>query len=197
MAGTEGLGLSPYPAVALPERSISDHFPLILPIPCDVPKESFRTRKLQANLITDEEWTDYQENLGQVLCEVSEYLSKMQEENNVDNYYMKIDSLLRGTLTEHFVAQKEPKERGPLQVFLKRHSAHPEIGELRYAIITNDDEWMERLVNRIEADGWREFQATLSRSNISALYSYLARAEGRGEWDLCLLSPPRSCTRMR
>ena len=47
MFGHEHLGLTPYPAIVLPEFGVRDHFPLILPIPCDVPQESFTSRKLE------------------------------------------------------------------------------------------------------------------------------------------------------
>ena len=94
---------------------------------------------------------------------------------------MKLDSLLRGVFTGHFAIQREPMRKSPMDLFMRRHSGHPLVKDLRHALLTEDDAWMETIENKIQVCGWRAFLASMSRSNARALYSCLAKAEGRGK----------------
>ena len=127
--------LAPYPAVALPELSIRDHYSLILPIPFDVVTESFETRRLKTNTLTDEDWEGYDVQLRELLGNAEHFLKRTEREKDLDGFHAKLGSILRGVRSTHFVTQKEPIREGPIDLFIRQHSGHHLIPDLRHAMI--------------------------------------------------------------
>ena len=74
--GGDQMGLAPYLAITMPELSISDHYPFLLPIPCDVPQEAFRSRQLKIEGRSEEEWGEHGEQLRPLLQTADPSLAK-------------------------------------------------------------------------------------------------------------------------
>ena len=56
-----------YPASVLPTESISDHYPVVLPIPCDIEHATKKTIRLQLKTLTDEDWSERNNILSETL----------------------------------------------------------------------------------------------------------------------------------
>ena len=70
--------------------AISDHFPLILPIPNDVDTEVSITRKVKLGSVATEEWDARDAHIGQFLVEERGYLNEMTMRYNINDCYNKI-----------------------------------------------------------------------------------------------------------
>ena len=109
---------------------------------------------------------------------------QLSETNNVDHFYNKVESSLKKTLSQYYSTLKRKKDISPLKLFLESHSAHPQINELKAALKNKNKLDIDKLLNKIGADGWKEFLSKTTRSNTSAFFTYLAKADGRKTWGI-------------
>ena len=171
-----------YPATVLPQCAISDHYPIALPIPCDG-EESFKTsRRLKLDSLTEMEWEERNETVEEALRSNQETLSNAIRNKNVDHFYNKLEAIIRTAFRGDEITHKPKNQLSPIQQFLRRHSKHPLIGELKKSLDRGDEYYTERLLNQIGADGWKSFLGTVARSNTRSFYAYLAHADGRRTW---------------
>ena len=176
------LGSSYYPAHVAPEMAVADHYPLVIPIPCDVQQEHFHTRKLDIGALSDEDWEACDTETASLLIQHGEFLREAWESDNLDRYCVKIEQILRETFEKEWRTVKEVQHVDPIKRFLKLYSEHRLLNELKLAISSGETGKMELLMDKITADGWHDFLKTVSRSNTKAMYAYLAKAEGRKQW---------------
>ena len=65
--------------MATPELSISDHYPLLLPIPCEVQHEAFTMRQLKVEDLEDEEWEDYDSQTRELMASAEVHLQEQRK----------------------------------------------------------------------------------------------------------------------
>ena len=173
-----------YPAVVLSHLAISDHYPIILPIPCDTDESTVTTKRLKVSALTEEEWAERNEALRQALADIQEEIGRLAAQKNVDHYYNKIESVLNRVLENDRVKQKPIKGLDPTKRFLRRNEQHPLAADFRKAMERDDRLEAEKLMDKISEDGWRKYLGTVRRSNTRSFYAYLARSDGRRRWGL-------------
>ena len=72
------VGSAHFPAAVVPDMAIGDHYPLLLPAPCEMGEEHFRTRRLKIGDLTEEDWAIRDTNLGRLLDDGEDMLGKAE-----------------------------------------------------------------------------------------------------------------------
>ena len=171
-----------YPAFVCEGAAFSDHYPMVLPIPCDIDHKVRETKRYKLGALTEEEWEQRDQLLVQKLERIAESLAIATRQKNVENFYNMVERALSETLADDKVTIKPRSAQHPMQQFLKKHETHPDAKDLGKAVAQKDTKTIEKLLDKIGVDGWRQFLATVKRSNTRAFYAYLANADGRKSW---------------
>ena len=119
-----------YPAAVLPESAISDHYPILLSIPAEIDPSVPPDRKYALDDLTDEQWMEHDEKLGELIAEDGCGLKNHYEANNVHHYCMRMESLLTIVLRNRLHPVKPREPGNPLGSFLHSHNKHPDIPQL-------------------------------------------------------------------
>ena len=105
------------------------------------------------------------------------------EPEDMGRYYFRLAAII-GQVSGRYMQRKGRRGKmSPPETFLTRHVGYPDMDGLLAALENNLPHVVERLTNRISADGWRAFLATVGRSNARALYEYLAQDTGASNWE--------------
>ena len=171
-----------FPAVVLSNEAISDHFPILLSIPSEVNPGVPAERRYFLDDLTEEQWAERTEILGELLARDIERLDSLYRANNVHHYQALLEKICVRTLADDYQQVLTPERRDPLTSFLRHHTGHKDLPALITALEERDEETTDALLNRICSDGWCAYLRTVTRSNTQSFFAYLAKAEGRKRW---------------
>ena len=169
-----------YPADVLLCTHMSDHHPIILPIPCDEVDHPARSSlKIRVSGLSEAEWEARDATLKSSLETAWPEETLTHPVVNINRLHRSIMTALDRTFYRERTQSRPPIPEDPLLVYLRRHAHHPEMDSLLEALEQRNMGEADRLMRRISADGWREFLKSVHRSDTRAFFAYLARAEGR------------------
>ena len=169
-----------YPADVLMCTHMSDHLPIILPLPCDEEERpSANSKKIRVAGLSDETWGERNDELAVNLGVAWPPEALERPVVNVGRLHRTIEAALDRTFFRERSTPGPPVKEDPLSVFLRRHARHPELDSLLGALEARDMTEADRLMRRMSADGWREYLKSVHRNDTRAFFAYLARAEGR------------------
>ena len=171
-----------FPAVVLPDHSISDHYPILLSIPAEIDPSIPPDRRYALDDLSDEQWMERNEELSRLIEAERPGLRDSYSANNVHHYSQKIESLLTEVLKSDLQPTRPSESEDPIRSFLQAHKKRPDSPLLLQAFRDGDAEEANKLMNRMCKDGWKSFLRTVRRSNTRPFFDYLAKAEGRKRW---------------
>ena len=169
-----------HPAETYPCSLIADHSPVFLRLRGSASATRPPVRKLRVTGLTKSEWADRNEHLEQILKGKTDALAQAHKLGNTDRYYTILLESMQEALADYFWKTKAPRERKrPYETFCEKHVRHPDIPQLIKAIDAGEYEEAEHLTRSINREHWKEYLASAKISDISGMYDYLAKAEGR------------------
>ena len=176
-----------FPAGAITEQAISDHFPAVIAAPRALARPTPNAQRLLVEKLAAEQW----EEKNMILQEEQEKLGfldgkRFQAETgrergyrrNLDRRYHQLEQPLNRVLRGQFVAHRRPVSECPLKSFMARHAQHPDIDRLKQALQEGHRETADAFIGRMGADGWRAFLSPVGRTDTRATFRHLAKAEG-------------------
>ena len=127
-----------FPATVLNYTRLSDHLPIILPIPCMEENGSKDTiSKIKVNNLTEEEWQTRDEDLGEHLAQACP-LDKLREHKFTTDHLLRT---ITAAINRVFHKERRTKEcarklnaKEPIERFLYANLWHPEMPELLTAL---------------------------------------------------------------
>ena len=172
-----------YPAQVTPYTHLSDHLPILLPIPCDrEEKPLMRLRRIRIGALSDETWQERDEQLGEMLEGKWPKSTLEMPIVNISRLFGTIQHIIYRTFHRESKPQKTKEETDPLERFIMSHLEHPDMDGLLEALEHQDTDRSERLIRRMSSDGWKLYLKKTNKNDTKALFAYLARSEGRKKW---------------
>ena len=169
-----------YPAETYPSSLIAYHNPVFPRLTGSASATRPPVRKLRVAGLSRSDWAERNEHLNQILKDKKEVLGQAHQQKNTDRYYSILLEAIQEALADDYRKTKAPRERRrPYQTFCKQHIRHPDIPQLIKAMEDGSYEEAEHLTRNINREHWKEFLASTTTSDISGMYDYLAKAEGR------------------
>ena len=141
----------------LEEERISDHWPVQLLLPCEKPEEPEAERKYHVQSITDEQWDEMDWRLQAELERLEPRVVQHIEHRNATRLYACFERILGAPSSPFHRVSTDGTASEPMATFLTRSAAHPEIGQLRGAVGSDDRPIVARLLKCISRDGRRTF----------------------------------------
>ena len=172
-----------YPAVVIEFPRLSDHSPVLLPLPCDTQDRVGQVaHRIRIGGLSDEEWQERGESLREIMEKQLPLGTLGQPVRNIHRYYGSIQNAIKKAFARESRTPKKTKEVDPFEHFLLANATHPRMGELLAAIETDAREESDHLINRISADGWRDHLKAVNISDTRSLFAFLTKSEGRIPW---------------
>ena len=181
----DSMGEEPYyPAMVLDYPHLSDHSPILLPLPSDSKDpEQPATRRLRVGHLSKEEWEERDANLSALLARtMPDEVPGLVGEINVAHYHAGLIRAINKVLAGEQRRTRENRSVDPFGKFLLAHAEHPKMNALLEALESNQREKSEYLISRMSADGWKKHLKEVSLSDTRSLFAYLAKSEGRKPW---------------
>ena len=168
------------PESALNCDRISDHLPLLLPIPCDTEEKiGDKTNRVRVGKLTLEEWVEKDAALQKRL-EKAWLPAKMQ---HLITNERRLHTGIENDLNNVFYRERQPpKQRAgvdPFERFLLANIQHLDTPGLLTGLEEKDTGESDRKINRIGADRWQRYLQAVRKDDTRAFFAYLAKAEGR------------------
>ena len=176
------LGDEPFfPALALGYPHLSDHSPILLPMPSgSKDMEQPATKRLRVGPLTKEEWEERDANLSAPLTRtMPEEIPGRVGEINVTRYHVGLVRALNSVLAGERRRAGGGGGVDPFGEFLLAHAGLPGMNALLESLERNQRERSEYLISRMSADGWRKRLQEVSLSDTRPLFACLAKSEGR------------------
>ena len=169
-----------FPAQVVKLDHISDHYPIVLPVPCDAEEKiKDKTNRVRVGKLTEEEWEEKDTALRMEL-EQNWPIKKLHGPiTNIRRLHKSITRSLNKVFLKERSAPKEKKETDPFEHFLLANIQHPEMPALLTALEEKNTQESDKRMNRIGADGWRKYLQSIRKDDTRAFFAYLAKAEGR------------------
>ena len=172
-----------YPAQVIPYTDLSDHLPILLPIPCEAtPKQAMKLRRIRIGTLSDETWSERDQQLGLSLEREWPSLTLEAPMVNIARQYSIFQRCLTRVFHREGKTPKDKEETDPLEHFLMSNLTHPDMNNLLEALELQDTEQSDRYLRRISSDGWKKYLKQTNRNDTRAMFAYLARSEGRKKW---------------
>ena len=108
-------------------------------------------------------------------------LEQAKQKGDATLIHDKIVKIMEVLLGEHYVRRGRTgqKDEDPFENFRRRHRHHDRAGALLTAKQKGDRETVSKLAKRIKVDGWRGYLAKIHPAEISSMYKYIQKADGR------------------
>ena len=169
-----------YPVHTFGFPVIADHHPVMQRL---AGKREDRLREQKAfrlKNITAEEWADMENFLMMFLHDNSPYFADCLMRNKTTRYLQKLQSGVRHFLGEHYRRrQASPTLPNSFDLSCRKHLQDPEYPLLIRAHTEGNDLLKQKTINAMARRGWRLYLSKIRPSNVSALFSFLAKREGR------------------
>ena len=127
-------GASPSPAEMLNEIEISEHKPVQLMLPGEIPGNPRKKRRLQLEDCTGEEWSVINNALMQCPEEAALMLQRYSEENNASVHYVPFARIPWALLEPMYAAASSGEDRDPLPAFIAKNPFRPKTELLNKAV---------------------------------------------------------------
>ena len=135
-----------YPGMVVDCSHVSDHFPLVLPLTCDIPAPLVAAKKYCVNHLTDEEWKQKNEMLAQSLSTTKWNPHPQPRHLNPYGIYRELFGSLRRVFASDYRHPKVSRDNDPLKRFLRKNVDHHEIPYLLTALEWGDDKHTEQII---------------------------------------------------
>ena len=162
---------------------LSDHAPILLPIPCDtrdgLPKQN---RRLRVGRLSDEEWSERDEAISSILArKLPEGVNGLEPDLNAPHFCDILVSAIYQVFESERVRPPRPNrpDPDPLAKFLWTNLSHPKMERLLAAIAGRQHDSVDQLISQISVDNWRAHLETVTLSDTRALFAFLAKSERR------------------
>ena len=180
-SGERGLDVSPfYPAHTYEFPAIADHHSVVLYFQSGRELPQIPIKALRVSQLRKEEWAEKNAAPADYLESKNLNVESCVKEKNPPHVLRVLSGGIRSCFKEQYrAANPIPKDEDPFLRFCKRHIDDPDYPLLIRAHSEGGDLLKRKLINAISRRGWRAHPATVRPSNTSALFTFLARQEGR------------------
>ena len=174
-----------YPAITVPVRVVSDHHPVILRLPFQgsklEPPRVKPLRKLKIENLSDEDWRNRNGILGAMLLEKKNLFSNFERDGNPTRIWESMVSLINKVFQNDFSRSKPGKDiyNTPHKRLCKLLTGHNCLPDLILAYEQGDVEAYSKLRSKLVRENWKGYLAERRSTDTSAMFAYLAKAEGR------------------
>ena len=169
-----------YPARTYPTTFIADHHPVVLEIPGSHMEPGVRARMLRVKQLTKDEWREKNEEMLEYIGSHREEYDKALRGGNCERMLGLLGTMIEQVFREHYIKSGGVVRRcHPFQLFCKKHLGHPDLPQLLKAEQEGNKQALKQLYQTIIREDWRDHLGRLSASDTSALFSFLAREDGR------------------
>ena len=169
-----------FPANVVQWDHISDHYPIVLPIPCDAEEKiKDKTNRVRVGKLSKEDWEEKDLALQKEMEREWPQEKLQRPTTNIRRLSKGITRALNKIFQKERSAPKEKPDVDPFEHFLLANLQHPEMPELLTALEEKNARESERRMNRIGADGWKKYLQSVRKDDTRAFFAYLAKAEGR------------------
>ena len=178
------LGEGHYPAIVLPphpaKKPLSAHHPVYLDLPFMEENTQQSVRSLMTGKLTPEKWSSCNEWIAERLHNPQHTQTADNQSKDANRMYEYIRSMIATALADCYTrGGEQPPRKGPFELFCERNAEHPRLNHLRMAEKTGDKVTFSRLVKEISGDAWSAFLNKTRVSNLSKMFQFIARRDGR------------------
>ena len=169
-----------YPAHTFGHQIIADHHPVMLRLVGTLEEAPKENKAYKLKDLTAEEWASINYQLSEFLQSNTSFFDECTSRINTTRYLRKLITGIREALGEHY--KRNTSATAPLtpfEIFCKKHLSDPEYPLLIRSHIEGNDLLKRRTITNMVRRQWRTYLSKVRPSNVSALFSYLAKQEGR------------------
>ena len=139
-----------FPAAVDPSKALSDHFPVILALPCVFPQPRATGRKMKLDGLTEEDWLTknaepweaWEGTPGRLRGEGGMIEEKIQPQKD----YHRLERLMEHVLREQLRPMRPTEHESPMRTFLIKNTMRPRMKHLPDALEARNEPEAERLV---------------------------------------------------
>ena len=173
-----------YPGETGEAEVAGNRHPIFLTLPYGTERPPPYVRRLAIGDLSDEKWERRNETVAAKLEPQMSAMRTWARENNIQRLYDGINLAIPATMNDLFTRkprdrEKTPELKDPFTVFCKKNHRHPKVTELKIVRASGNHPEEERLIKKIQRDGWQRYLATMSPGNTTSLYRLLRKKDGR------------------
>ena len=170
-----------YPAVTFPAVRVGNHHPVQLDLPLGVEVKAKAGRTLKIKSVSREQWEEIDGQVRTILKRKQSGLDRAFERNDSTHLHMMVVAVLAAQLRDHYSHKKRGSdpEEDPFTNFCRKNRHHKLLGQLLTARVKGQKEKFATLLRRIKSDSWKGFLAKIQPAEISKIYKFMQKADGR------------------
>ena len=182
MRETGGSGDSQfYSAFTFPAECVGNHHPVMLEIPYGdgLPKPAIRLLKIKT--LTEEQREEQDQDISTKLNHQGK-VQRLLDLNNAARLWDFLSSPLERVFAKHYTRRggtKRKKQTDVWKQFFRHHASHDQTNRLKFAYNRGNRQEMRRLARIIKAAGWRRYLNGVRAANLTAIYKYIEKTDGR------------------